>query len=190
MHVEDTFIFCNFTHHAQSIREIFNEVILHSTALYEYQPRTLGDIKKWFAIKSAEQFPVLGIVDATGKLMAFGTYGSFRHFPAYLHTVEHSVYVHHLFRGKGLGRKMLGELILWAQADGYHTMIGAIDKDNLASVALHRKKGFQHSGTLAQVGCKFGKWLDLELYQLMLDPPMPEIQITQEYVKILVTQTV
>jgi phosphinothricin acetyltransferase len=52
-----------------------------------------------------------------------------------------------------------------------HAMVGAIDASNGGSIALHRRLGFQHVGTLPQVGFKFGRWLDLALYQLLLDTP-------------------
>ena len=66
-------------------------------------------------------------------------------------------------------------LIAAAQAQQYHVMIGGIDVSNPASIALHEKLGFTHAGTLEQVAFKFGRWLDLAFYQLVLDTPVEPV---------------
>ncbi|MBF7682329.1 N-acetyltransferase [Acinetobacter sp. B5B] len=159
---------CDAKQHASQILDIFNDAILHSTALYEYEERTLQDIKGWFEHKAQHHFPVLGVENEQGVLMGFASYGAFRHFPANLYTVEHSVYVHQDYRGKGIARQLLSALIQKAKQNGMHTMIGAIDANNVASIALHKKLGFSHAGTVSEVGFKFGSWLDLAFYQLIL----------------------
>lgn len=168
---EHTNVRCNFERHADAILEIFNDAILHSTALYEYNPRTRRFMADWFDAKVSGGFPVVGIEDATGVLVAFGTYGTFRPFPAFKYTVEHSVYVHKDHRGRGLGRTVMQELITAAREGDVHAMIGGIDATNAGSIALHEQLGFKHVGTLPQVGFKFGRWLDLAFYQLTLDTP-------------------
>jgi len=50
-------------------------------------------------------------------------------------------------------------------------LVAAIDMENARSIALHRSLGFEHSGTIRQAGFKFGRWLDLGFYQLVLDTP-------------------
>jgi L-amino acid N-acyltransferase len=166
-----TIVRCNFERHAEAILEIFNDAILHSTALYDYQPRTLQNMVAWFDAKRAGDFPVIGIEDSEGVLVGFGSYGTFRAWPAYKYTVEHSVYVHKDHRGRGLGRTVMLELIAAARGNDVHAMIGGIDASNAGSIALHEQLGFKHVGTLAQVGFKFGGWLDLAFYQLLLDTP-------------------
>ena len=162
---------CTFDAHGAQIQEIFNEVILNSTALYEYSPRIRPQIKEWFEAKAQLGCPVLGIEGPGAELQAFGTYGSFRRFPAFKYTAEHSIYVAHLHRGRGLGSSLLKALIGQAHQDQLHALIGAIDVENHASCRLHEKHGFKRVGTLPQVGYKFGQWLDLALYQLLLDSP-------------------
>jgi L-amino acid N-acyltransferase YncA len=162
---------CTRERHADAILAIFNDAILHSTALYDYQPRTAANMAAWFDAKAAGGYPVIGVEDGAGTLLAFGSFGSFRPYPANKYTVEHSVYVHKDHRGHGLGRRVLQELIAAARERGVHAMIGGIDSTNAASIALHRQFGFSHSGTLPQVGFKFGRWLDLAFYQLLLETP-------------------
>jgi len=163
---------CQFESEAAQILEIFNHAILHTTALYEYKPRTMTTMQQWFANKSAGNFPVIGLKADDGTLLAFGSYGTFRAFPAFKYSVEHSVYVHPDHQGKGLGKQMLQLLIEAGQAQGYHLLIGGIDAENSASIALHQKLGFVHSGTISQTGFKFGRWLDLAFYQLTLPTPL------------------
>lgn len=163
---------CVATEHAPAILAIFNDAIAHSTALYEYQPRTLETMASWFAAKQAGGYPVIGAFDATGQLLGFASWGPFRAYPAFKYTVEHSVYVDQDHRGRGIGRQLLTELIRQAEArDEVHALIAAIDMQNPGSIALHESLGFQHAGTLPQVGFKFGRWLDLGFWQRTLTTP-------------------
>jgi L-amino acid N-acyltransferase len=164
-------VHCTLEQHGEGILAIFNEAIENSTALYDYKPRAASSMVVWFDAKRTAGFPVIGIEDGAGKLLAFGSYGSFRAWPAYKYTVEHSVYVHNEHRGRGLGRIVMGELIAAASERGVHAMIGGIDAANGGSIALHERLGFTHAGTLRQVGFKFGRWLDLAFYQLLLETP-------------------
>lgn len=162
---------CTHERHAQAIVDIFNDAIVNSTALYDYQPRPLASMESWFANKVKGSFPVIGMEDETGTLLAFGSYGTFRAYPAFKYTVEHSVYVHKDHRGKGLGLAVMHALINAARTQGLHAMVGAIDAANTGSIALHERLGFKPVGHLPQVGFKFGRWLDLDFYQLLLETP-------------------
>jgi phosphinothricin acetyltransferase len=163
---------CTEQHHAAAILEIFNDAILHSTALYDYKPRTPASMTTWFAAKHNNHFPVIGLEDDAGTLLGFASYGSFRAYPAYKYSVEHSIYVQKDHRGEGLGRKLLEEIIHVAGEQGVHTLIGGIDASNEASIALHQALGFEHAGTIRQAGFKFGRWLDLAFYQRLLETPL------------------
>lgn len=157
--------------HLEAIRAIFNEAIVHTTALYEYQPRSAETVAAWYAAKGAAGLPLLVAEDDDGRLLGFATYGPFRAFPAYKYTVEHSVYVDAGQRGRGVGRQLLAALIEAAQAQGCHCLVGVIDAQNAGSIALHEKLGFTHAGGLRQAGFKFGRWLDLAFYQRLLPTP-------------------
>ncbi len=162
---------CTFDH-APEILAIYNDAILHTTALYEYQPRTMTTMETWFATKRAGHFPILGAIDATsGALLGFATYGTFRAFPAFKYSVEHSVYLRPESRGQGLGQQLLRALVARAQEQNYHALIGGIDSTNTASIRLHLALGFTHCASFRQVGYKFGRWLDAEFYQLLLPTP-------------------
>lgn len=164
-------ITCTFDQHAEAILAIFNDAIVNSTALYDYKPRAMETMRTWFEAKTKGNYPVLGLTDDKGELMGFASFGQFRNFPAYKYSVEHSVYVDTRFRGRGVGRRLLEETIAAATAQDYHMMIGGIDAENAASIALHKSLGFAHCASIKQAGFKFGRWLDLEFYQLLLPTP-------------------
>ena len=157
--------------HAPEILAIFNDAILHTTALYDYKPRTTEFIAAWFDTKERGNFPVLGAFTDDGSLAGFATYGTFRAFPAFKYSVEHSVYVHAAQRSGGIGKALLHALIAEATTQNYHTLVGAIDSTNAASVRLHTSLGFVPCGRIAEAGYKFGRWLDLDFYQLILPTP-------------------
>ncbi|UXI03999.1 GNAT family N-acetyltransferase [Photobacterium sp. TY1-4] len=165
------FVPCSYEAHGDAILAILNDVIRHSTALYDYHPRTMANMKSWFDTKAQGNYPVIGIENDEGTLMGFATYGRFREQPAFKYTVEHSLYLHVDFRGRGLAKPLMAELISAARAQGMHVLMGAIDAENTGSIALHQKLGFTHTGTIRQAGFKFGRWLDLSLYQLILPTP-------------------
>ncbi|WP_183970665.1 GNAT family N-acetyltransferase [Quisquiliibacterium transsilvanicum] len=165
------FVDCTHAAHAAPILEILNDAIVSSTALYDYHPRPPESMDVWFAAKAAGRYPVIGAVDSEGRLLGFASYGSFRAWPAYKYTVEHSVYVHRDHRAAGLGGALLGRLIAAARRQEYHVMVGGIDMENAGSIALHERMGFTHVGTIRQAGFKFGRWLDLGFWQRVLETP-------------------
>ena len=166
---------CKACRHAEAILALFNDAIVNSTALYDYKPRTAEMMQVWFEAKGKGRFPVIGVEGDGGELMGFASFGTFRAWPAYKFSVEHSVYVDARFRGQGIGRRLLEEVIELARAHDYHVLIGGIDAANKASLALHEGLGFTHCGTIRQVGFKFGRWLDLSFYQLILATPLEPI---------------
>ncbi len=157
--------------YAPQILAIYNDAILNTTALYDYKPWTMETMKTWFAYKREHNYPVIGIVTDDGVLMGFGSYGQFRVRPAYKYTIENSLYVHQSYRGQGLGKVLLEQIISHATAQEYHSIIAVIDAENELSIGLHAKFGFQHVGTFKEVGFKFGRWLDAAFLQLNLPTP-------------------
>jgi phosphinothricin acetyltransferase len=156
---------------AEEILAILNEAIENSTALYDYRPRTLAMMDSWFDAKEKGEYPVIGAIGDDDRLLGFASYGPFRNWPAYKYSVEHSVYVQKDCRGRGIGRLLLEAIIARARFQQYHTVIGGIDATNDVSIALHTRFGFQFCGRVQHAGFKFGRWLDLDFYQLILDTP-------------------
>ena len=162
---------CRPERHSDAILAILNDAIVNSTALYDYKPRTRDNMVTWFEAKSRGRYPVIGAEDDAGELMGFASYGPFRGWPAYKYTVEHSVYVDARFRGQGVGRVLLRAVIAAAESQDYHVMVGGIDAANAISIRLHESLGFTPCGIVRHAGFKFGRWLDLAFYQLILRTP-------------------
>lgn len=149
------------------ILEIVNHAITTSTAIYDYDERSLSLQKTWFSDKIQAGFPVF-VAESDMGVIGFGTYGKFREKAAFNSTVEHSVYVRNGYQSNGIGKLLMQKLIETAKNQNYHVMIGCIDASNLASVKFHEKFGFVACGTIREVGYKFDQWLDLTLMQLIL----------------------
>jgi L-amino acid N-acyltransferase len=164
-------VHCNPARHSSAILAILNEAIVNSTAVYDYQPRPLASMESWFEAKLKSHFPVLGLENESGELLGFATYGTFRNWPAYKYTVEHSIYVHHAWRGRGLGQQLLSALLRVAEERDVHVLVAGIDAANHGSIRLHEKFGFEAVGIVRQCGFKFGRWLDLAFYQRILPTP-------------------
>jgi L-amino acid N-acyltransferase YncA len=152
---------------ANAILEIINYNILNSTALYDYQPRTLENQISILQDKLTKGFPVLVAIHDE-MVVGFGYYSEFRFREAYKFTVEHSVYSHPNHIGKGIGKQILESLIHLAKAQKLHTMIGVIDSENKNSIAFHEKFGFKTVGSIKESGYKFDRWLDSVFMQKML----------------------
>jgi L-amino acid N-acyltransferase len=147
---------------------IINDNILNSTALYDYQPRTLEQQKAIFEDKLNKKFPVI-VAIINKKVVGFGYYSEFRFREAYRYTVEHSVYVSNDFQGNGIGKLLMNKLIDLAKQQKLHTMIAVIDSENQSSITFHEQFGFTTVGIIKESGYKFDRWLHSVIMQLILE---------------------
>jgi phosphinothricin acetyltransferase len=118
------------------------------------------------------------VATLSGEVVGYAYVVQFRKRPAYRFAVKHSIYIHHDHQGRGVGRILLGELIDACAASGFRQMIGYIDADNAASLALHGKFSFERVGVLPGVAYRYGKWCDTVMVQRSLAagatlPPAP-----------------
>jgi phosphinothricin acetyltransferase len=153
-----------------ALLSIYNDAILHTTAVFSYQPHTLEMRAEWFAARQAAGHPVLAAVQA-GNIVGFAALGPFRAWPAYKYSLENSVYVAADSRGKGIGNLLLGALLIEARKLEVHTVIAGVEATNEASIRLHARHGFAEVARFREVGYKFGRWLDLVFLQVMFDTP-------------------
>ena len=151
----------------KAIIEIINDAILNSTALYDYNIRTLNTQEAIFEEKLQKGFPVI-VAESNNEVVGFGYYSEFRFREAYKFTVEHSVYANKNAIGKGIGKLLLNELIERAKKQNLHTMIGVIDSENTNSIDFHKKFGFEEVGFIKESGFKFNRWLHSVFVQKML----------------------
>lgn len=147
-----------------AILAIFNQVIETSTAVYRDVGVPLEERRDWMLGRQAKGFPVL-VAEAGAGPVGFASFGSYRDYPGYRFTVEHSVHVDAGQRGTGVGSALLTGLIERGEAMRMRTMLGMIDADNAGSIRFHERHGFAQTGRLREVGYKFGRWLDVVVMQ-------------------------
>lgn len=158
---------------AEGIMAIYNDAVANTTAIWNETLVDAANRRKWIADRQALGYPVLVAAGADGAVLGYASFGDWRAFDGYRHTVEHSVYVHKNGRGAGLGKALMLALIERARALGKHVMVAGIEAGNETSIALHLKLGFARTGLMPEVGTKFGRWLDLAFLQLKLDDELP-----------------
>jgi L-amino acid N-acyltransferase len=154
---------------APGILRIYNDAVAHTTAIWNDQPSNLEARVAWLNERQQSGYPVLVAADGP-DILGYASFGPFRPWDGYRHTVEHSVYVDGAARGRGIGHALMNPLIARACAMNKHVMVAAIEATNEPSLRLHARIGFTQVGHLRSVGRKFDRWLDLIFMQLMLEP--------------------
>jgi L-amino acid N-acyltransferase len=149
-----------------AINDIYNHYVAHATCTWQYAPTPPDERRAWLEAHDA-QHPVT-VAELDGEIVGFGSLSIYNKREGYRFTVENSVYVHPERQRRGIGRALLEDLIVRARALGHRTIIAGISADEDASVALHRAAGFVQVARLAEVGFKFGRWLDVLYLQKML----------------------
>ncbi|MEX5558771.1 GNAT family N-acetyltransferase [Pseudomonas rhodesiae] len=152
-----------------AIRDIYNDAVRNTTAIWNEQPVDLANRLAWFNARQALGYPILVAVE-NDEVTGYASFGDWRPFEGFRYSVEHSVYVRHDQRGKGLGPRLMQALIERARNAGKYVMVAAIESGNQSSIRLHERLGFVTTGQMPQVGIKFGRWLDLTFMQLALNP--------------------
>ncbi len=151
------------------ILRIYNDAVENSTAIWNDRIVDLDNRRAWLAERHDQGYPVLVAIDEGGQVAGYASFGPWRPHDGFRHTVENSVYVSPDHRGSGIGRSLMKALIERARQLEKHVMVAFIESENRASVHMHQQLGFIHVGQMRQVGCKFGRWLDLTMMQLTLN---------------------
>jgi L-amino acid N-acyltransferase YncA len=151
-----------------AITEIYAHHVLHGTGSFELDPPDAEEMARRMADVVSRGLPYL--VADTGNLVIGYAYATlYRTRVAYRFTLEDSVYIHHAHAGRGVGAALLAELIRACREWGCRQLVAVIgDSENVASIRVHEKLGFQHAGVLRGVGFKFDRWIDTVFMQLTL----------------------
>jgi len=152
-----------------AITGIYNEAVVKTTATFDTEPKSTGERRAWLAAHGPRH-PVL-VAEQDGSVVGWASLSEWSDRAAYADTAEVSVYVAESHRGQGIGRELLRALLAEAQEAGIHAAIGRVAEGNEASMRLLAHAGFEHVGTMREVGRKFGKLLDVCLMQKILNSP-------------------
>jgi len=150
-----------------AINAIYNDYVLNSTATFQIEPLPDHARRAWFDDHRNEQYPVF-VAEIGGELAGWASLSRYASRCAYRFTAEDSIYIACRHCRKGLGRLLLERLIDAAGAAGHHSIIAQISDHNTASIRLHESFGFKTTGELREVGCKFGRWLDITVMQRLV----------------------
>lgn len=148
------------------IADIWNVEVIGTIATTDTEPRTPGAQAAWLA-SHTEDYPVIVAIEADA-VVAFGSLSPYRPKPSYRFTVEDSVYVRDGYRGKGFGSQILAELVTRARDRGHHSIIARVTSENVPSLRLHRRHGFERAGCERQAAFKLDRWLDVVTLQRLL----------------------
>ena len=151
-----------------AITEIYAHHVLHGTGSFEIDPPDAREMARRMADIVCRSLPYL-VAESDNNIIGYAYATPYRPRFAYRFTLEDSVYVHHEHSGRGVGAALLEELIRRCKDWGCRQLVAVIgDSQNKASVRVHEKLGFQHSGVLHGVGFKFNRWIDTVFMQLPL----------------------
>ncbi len=148
------------------ITDLYNHYILNTTITFELSAIAPEEMAR--RVAETQQAHTWLVAEEGGRAIGYGYYGPFHPRAAYAHTVETSIYLAPTHQGRGLGKALYGALIQAAQTQGYRELVALIALPNPASIRLHEALGFREVGVLSQVGYKFGRYLDVALWQKSL----------------------
>lgn len=151
---------------AAALAAIYNPFVASSTATFEEDPVSEAEMAR----RIQERLPVLPwlVAEDLEGLLGYAYASPWKARSAYRFTVETTVYVAPRAAGRGLGEVLMRALLDDLRNRGFHAAVGIITLPNPASVALHEKLGFVKVAHLREVGLKFGRWIDVGNWQLML----------------------
>lgn len=151
---------------AAAICAIYNYYVLNSVATFEEEPVSVADMEERI-IETTASFPWL-VWEEGGKISGYAYANKWKVRAAYKNTVEVSVYIDSACHGQGIGKKLYTALFMHLQQMKIHTAIGGVAGVNAGSEALHLSMGFEKVAHFKETGYKFGKWMDVVYYQLMI----------------------
>lgn len=147
--------------------DIYNDAILNSTATFDLEPKSLEDRKQWFYAHNGTH-PLL-VYERDEKAIAYASLSTYREKKAFDGSVELSIYIHKDYRGIGIGKQLMEAILKLAkEIDEIHTVVSVITGGNETSDKLHEKFGFTYCGLVKEAGYKFGQYLDIKTYQIIM----------------------
>ena len=148
---------------ADALAAIYNYYVRETVISFETEPLGEGQMRERI-VQIAAEFPYL-VCELDGRVVGYACAHRWKERAAYSQTWESSIYLHHEWRARGLGRALMEALVPLCRAAGCRALIACITAENQASVAFHESLGFRQVSLFPAVGCKFGRLLDVvDLY--------------------------
>jgi len=152
---------------AARICDIYNHYVRETVVTFEEAAVSEADMAQRIA-ETTSRLPWL-VWEEAGKILGNACATPWKVRAAYRHAVEASIYLAHDATGRGLGTQLYKALIADLRQRNLHCVIGGAALPNPASVALHERLGFIKVAEFREVGFKFGRWVDVAYWELVLD---------------------
>ena len=152
---------------ASPIAEIYNHYVATTVITFEEEPVSAPEMARRIGDVASASLPWL-VAEREGRVAGYAYASQWKARSAYRFSVEITVYVHPGCPRLGIGRRLYEELLHRLKAQGIHAAFGVIALPNEASVTLHERFGFAKVAHLSEVGFKFGRWIDVGYWELML----------------------
>ncbi|MGD0339895.1 MAG: N-acetyltransferase family protein [Bacteroidota bacterium] len=150
-----------------AITEIYSEAILTTTATFDTEPKSTDERREWFQSHDERHPIIVAVMD--GKVIGWASLSRWSERRGYDDTGETSFYIKSEYRGQGIGRKLKQAIIDEARRLRYHTIIARVVGESDVSLHINESFGFVHVGTMKEVGRKFGRLLDVHIFQKILE---------------------
>ncbi|MCL4504930.1 MAG: N-acetyltransferase family protein [Chloroflexi bacterium] len=150
------------------LTDIYNHYVHESPATFDITPVTLDDRREWFHHYSETGPHRLLVAVRRQAVVGYASSSRFRPKPAYLTSVETSIYVRPELRGQQVGSLLYAELFRVLGGEDLHRAYAGVTLPNPASIALHKKFGFQEVGVYREVGRKFGEYWSVAWFEKQL----------------------
>jgi L-amino acid N-acyltransferase YncA len=154
-----------------SVLEIYNHAVQHSDATLDDTEKSLGDMRSWLGHHD-DRYPAV-CAEVNGGFAGYGSLSPFAARGGYLASAEISIYVSPGHYGNGVGKALCSWLTDYAERAGYSTVIAFITSTNTVCLRMVQGLGYQDHGTLASIGYKLGRLVDLRVYQRIFGDNLP-----------------
>ncbi|MFZ0544552.1 MAG: arsinothricin resistance N-acetyltransferase ArsN1 family B [Candidatus Promineifilaceae bacterium] len=156
---------------AEPLLTIYAPIVRETTISFELEPPTLNEFRGRIEKALAGWDWLVAEVD--GRIAGYAYGSTHRNRAAYQYAVEVSAYVHPDYHRQGIGLTLYKNLLSNLAKRGYCNAYAAIALPNEASIAFHRRLGFNYIGTFPSVGRKFGRWHDVSWWHCPIrDEPL------------------
>ncbi|WP_243323998.1 arsinothricin resistance N-acetyltransferase ArsN1 family B [Geothrix sp. SG200] len=151
---------------APALAEIYNPYVRDTLITFEEQPVTAEEMGARIA-KVTATYPWL-VWEEDGRVLGYAYGSTWRTRHAYRFAVETTIYLDRGHQGRGRGVVLYQALLDELKQQGFHSALGCLSLPNAPSVRLHEKLGFRKVGHMTEAGWKFGAWVDVGFWELLL----------------------
>ena len=147
---------------------IYNYYVEHTVCSFEIAPVSVSEMETRLETVQNSDLPFY-VGEERGKVVGFCYVHPWKSRAAYQATLETTIYLDPQYVGAGRGAALYERLLESVDRQRVHALIACITIPNPSSIRLHERMGFRQVSHFRAVGRKFGQWLDVGDWQLLLE---------------------